>query len=113
MAEIISVGKHPLVTELAGRNRQLSERIDALAGAIENLEKEKNQSTQDAAGIEQSFDATRQKIEVAGISQIMGKLLQEQRRSLPDVNRFQKQAKARERKIAQTTLLKFHAGRGT
>ena len=106
-AEITAVGKHPLVLELAGLNRQLSEKIDALAGAIENLEKEKNQHTVDAAAIEQRLEETRQKIEVAGVSQIMGQLLQEQRRSLPDMNRLKKQMKARERKIAQTTLSKF------
>ncbi|MBT8429620.1 MAG: hypothetical protein KJN79_06870, partial [Gammaproteobacteria bacterium] len=106
-AEITAVGKHPLLIELAGRNRQLSEQIDALAGAIENLEKEKNQHTVDAAANEQRLEETRQKIDVAGVSQIMGQLLQEQRRSLPDINRLKKQRQARERKIAQTTLSKF------
>ena len=106
-AEAIAAGSHPLVMELAGRNTELSEEIDALAGAIENLELEKKNAADEAARIERSFSETRQKIEVAGVSQILGRLLQEQKRSLPDLARFERQAKARERKIAETTLSKF------
>jgi potassium efflux system protein len=106
-AEIVTAGKHPLLVELAARNRQLSEEVDALAGAIEKLEREEKQATEEATRIEQNFSAARQKIEVAGVSQILGRLLLEQRRSLPDVDRFKKRAKARERKVAETTLSKF------
>jgi len=106
-AEAIAAGSHPLVMELAGRNTELSEEIDALAGAIENLELERKSAADEAARIERSFSETRQKIDVAGVSQILGRLLQEQKRSLPDLARFERQAKARERKVAETTLSKF------
>ena len=106
-AEMVAAGSHPLVVELAGRNRELSEEVDALAGAIEDLEVKERGAGEEAVRIEQSFSATRQKIEVAGVSQILGRLLQEQKRSLPDLERFAKETKVRERKIAETTLSNF------
>ena len=106
-AELTVVGQHPLVVKLARRNTQLSEEIDALAGAIEKLEKEEKLAAAEAGRIEENFSATRQKIDVAGVSQILGRLLLEQRRGLPSTDRFQKKAKARERRIAETTLAKF------
>jgi len=106
-AEITAVGKHPLVEELAARNRELSEEINALAGAIENLERQEKSAAEDAARIEQRFNSAQQKIEVAGVSQILGRLLLEQRRSLPDSKLFEKMARKREGKIAQITLSKF------
>ncbi|MBT8430556.1 MAG: hypothetical protein KJN79_11640, partial [Gammaproteobacteria bacterium] len=106
-AEITAVGKHPLVEELAARNRELTEEIDALAGAIENLEKEEKSAAEEATRIEQRFDATRQQVDLAGVSQIHGQLLLEQRRSLPDLKLYEKMARKREGKIAEITLSKF------
>ena len=106
-AEIIAVGRHPLVEELAARNRALSEEIDTLAGEIEKLENEETRTAADATRIEQSFNRTRQKIDVAGVSQILGRILLEQRRSLPDLKRLEKKARTRERRVAKTTLSKF------
>ncbi len=106
-AEITAVGKHPLVEELAARNRELSEEIGALAGAIENLEKEEKSAAEEATRIEQRFNTARQQIDLAGVSQIHGQLLLEQRRSLPDLKLFENKARTRERRIAQITLSKF------
>ena len=106
-AERVAVGKHPLVVKLAGLNRQLSEEIDVLAGDIERIEHAEKKAAGQVKKIAQNFSSTRQKIEVSGVSQILGTLLQDQRRNLPDLKVLGKRGKLREHRIAEITLAKF------
>ena len=96
--------KHPLVAELAAKNSRLSEEIDATADQIELIKSREREAVMRAQQIENSFNATRQKIEIAGLNQILGQVLQDQRRSLPDPRVYRKLARDREGKIAEATL---------
>jgi potassium efflux system protein len=104
VAELSAAGKHPLVARLAARNTQLSKDVEKLAGEINDVEREQRQTAESARRIEEDFAATRKKVEVAGVSQILGQVLLEQRRSLPETARFRRLASLREQKIAETTL---------
>jgi len=104
VAERAAASKHPLVADLAARNRLLSEQIDQIAGAIQGVERQEQQMVAESKRIEESFTTTQQKTEVAGLSQILGQVLQEQRRVLPSPDRFRKAARDLEGRIAETTL---------
>ncbi|MCB1772042.1 MAG: mechanosensitive ion channel [Gammaproteobacteria bacterium] len=96
--------KHPLVAELAAKNSRLSEEIDTTADQIELIKSREREAVLRAQQIENSFNATRQKIEIAGLNQILGQVLQDQRRGLPDPRVYRKLARDREGKIAEATL---------
>jgi len=96
--------KHPLVAELAAKNSRVSEEIDARANEIERIKEQEREAALRAQQIENSFNATRQKIEIAGLNQILGQVLQDQRRGLPDPRVYRKLGRDREAGIAEATL---------
>ncbi len=104
VAELSAADKHPLLAEIAGRNTELSQDVERLAREIDDIEREERRASEEARRIDESFNATRKKIEVAGVSQILGQVLQEQRRSLPHTDKARRKARERERKIAETAL---------
>ena len=99
-----AAGKHPLVERLAERNAELSETLNNLATELDDINKREARATDETGRIEKSFNNTQQRIEIAGLSQVLGQVLLEERRSLPETRVFQRQAKERERKIAATSL---------
>lgn len=103
-AEREAAGKHPLLAELASRNARLTDETERLASAIKEINSEEVKAEEDARRVEESFNTTRQKLEIAGLSHILGQVLQDQRRDLPDAADFRRQARARERLIAETSL---------
>jgi len=104
MEELTAADKHPLVADLASRNASLSKDVEALAAEIETLKRAERQATQEALRTDESFKNTRKKIEVAGVSQILGQVLQEQRRNLPATGKARKTLRELEQKIAATSL---------
>jgi potassium-dependent mechanosensitive channel len=103
-AEQVASSKHPLLAELASRNTKLSEEIDRLANEIEGINEDEIEAADAAKQIELDFNTTQQKLEIAGLSQVLGQLLQQKKRALPDTGHFQKQRSIRETKIAETSL---------
>ncbi len=103
-AEREAASKHPLVAHLATQNTTLSEQIDLLANEIENINKDEVEATESANRIEEAFNTTRKKLDIAGLSQVLGQVLQQEKRALPDTRHFQKLTSIREQKIADTSL---------
>jgi potassium efflux system protein len=97
-------GKHPLVEALAERNAALSETLEDLTTRLDRINDRQAKATEEVTRIEKSFSSAKQKIEVAGLSQVLGQVLLEERRSLPDARRFRKEAHEREAQIAETAL---------
>jgi len=108
--ELVAADKHPLIAQLAARNTELSKEVESLAGEIAAVEREERATNDEAQRIEEAFQATRKKIEVAGVSQILGQVLQEQRRSLPDLAKSRRKARSREGKTAETALSQILLG---
>jgi potassium efflux system protein len=103
-AELAAASKHPLVAKLAARNTRLSEEIDALADAIEGIDEQEASAAAEAKRTEEIFTTTRQKIEIAGLSHVLGQVLLEQRRTLLDPGQFARDTRDREERIATVTL---------
>jgi potassium efflux system protein len=104
VAELEASSKHPVVSGLASRNVQLGKDIEALVVATDEINREHRQVTETLQRLEESFAATRKKIEVASVSEVLGRLLQEQRRSLPDAGKLRRMARSREHKMAEVSL---------
>jgi len=99
-----SMGKHPLVQKMAHMNAELSEEIGSLANDLEQATAEDDTINKQAERISNEFRSTRQKVELAGLSQALGRVLYEQQRELPNPRLFRKQTSEREQKITEAGL---------
>jgi len=107
-AEREAQGKHSLIQKLAADNATLSEELTALAARLEQVSGEDDVATREAKRISDIFRSARQKLEIAGLSQALGQVLQEQRRALPNLRLFRKEARDREELIADASFAQIH-----
>lgn len=84
-AEIVreAQAKHPVLRVAAEENAALTERIAALGSRLEQVAREAAATEERARRLEQDFRRTRQRIEVAGVSTTLARMLMQERRGLP------------------------------
>jgi potassium efflux system protein len=99
-----SAGRHPLVRKMAQMNAELSGDLGSLATSIEQANTEVDRATSQAEQLDNEFRSTRQKVELAGLSQALGRVLYEQQRALPNGRLFRKLARKYEKKITRAGL---------
>jgi len=104
IAQAEMAGKHPLVQQLAAQNADLTDELSEVSARLEKISAGDKSAIRDAKRIEDELQSTKQKLDIAGLSQALGRVLLEQRRLLPDIRAIRKQAKARERLIADAAL---------
>jgi len=97
-------GKHPLMQELAAKNTQLGDQLNRLAAALESITAEENKAAVQAKRVADNFRLTRQKLEIAGLSEALGEVLLEQRRGLPDFSDFNTAEKRRQQLVIESSL---------
>ncbi|MEA1889108.1 MAG: mechanosensitive ion channel [Pseudomonadota bacterium] len=103
-ARVLAEGKHRLVKKLAGKNAGLSAQISDLTSRLKEVEQENSKISAEAQRLSDEFDRTRKKLSVAGLSQILGQILLEQRRVLPDTRNYSKKVRQIEGQIATVSL---------
>lgn len=96
--------KHPVVQGLAEKNARLTAEIAALAERLEYAAGLEETAREFEDRVENEFRAAKEKLEVGGLSQALGMVLQEQRRAMPDITMARKQVAAREGEIAEAAL---------
>lgn len=99
-----TLGKHPLVQNLAELNSRLGEQLKKLAIDLEEVNRREDQASQQAKRIGDNFRAARQKLEIAGLSQALGQVLLEQSSKLPEPADFGKARRSREGLIVESNL---------
>jgi potassium efflux system protein len=97
-------GKHELLQEIAQNNTRLSDELNQLVTELESANAEENIAASRVKRITDSFRLSRQKLEIAGLSEALGQVLLEQRRSLPNVNDFKAAEKRRQRLVIDSSL---------
>jgi potassium efflux system protein len=97
-------GKHPLVQALAERNAQLGETLNKLAKSLEQVTIEGNTTSEQAKRIAENFRLARQKLEIAGLGQVLGQVLVEQSRDLPDSAVFRKAGRRHQNMVVDSGL---------
>jgi len=103
-AKTLAAGKHLLVEQLANSNAELSAEISELTHKLEQIDQEEDRISAQGQRITDDFKSAKQKLEVAGLSQILGQVLQEQRRILPDTRDYRLKASKVEKHIAEISL---------
>ena len=104
LAELAAAGKHPVVRELAEGNVELTRELPAVAADIERVTGELSAIEEQARDIEQDLARSRQRLEVGGVTQAIGRLFVEERRNLPQVSQYRAEVRERRRTLADIGL---------
>ncbi len=109
VAERAAAGKHPALRQLAERNAALTRELAALTGDLERVTKRREAVAAKAKEIQQDFQTAQQRLQIAGLSETLGRILLEQRRKLPDLDQYRKDMAARKTKISEIGLSEVRA----
>ncbi len=104
-----AAGKHPLVQDLAKRNAELSERLTLLAHDLEAVASADDEALLLAKRIDEEARSARKKLEIAGLNQVLGQILIEQKRRLPDQDDLNREIEKQESKIGSATLSRLQS----
>ncbi len=86
--ELAAADKHPVVRSLAEKNAALVTDLPKGAADVQEADAQLAMIRVKTQSIEQRLARSRQHIEIGGLSRITGRLLVEERRSLPQVSRY-------------------------
>ena len=103
-AEKEAAGKSSLIRKLAEQNAELSKQLTTLAADMERVRFENETIERQVKQIEKDFESAQQKLQIAGLSEALGKALSDQRRRLPELRQYKKRANQREDLIADIGL---------
>jgi potassium efflux system protein len=104
LSQQLAEGEHPLVQQLAEKNTELSRNISEITTELKKTVEEDNRLSKWVERINLDYKSAKQKLEIAGMSKILGKVLREQSHALPDTGQYRKKAKQLEDKIADVSL---------
>lgn len=104
LAEQQAQGKSPIIQELARRNAELGKMLATLASRLQDVLARKESMEQQAKDFERELQSARQKLQIAGLSRSLGRVLLEERRQLPNPDRLGKSIAARGSLIGELGL---------
>jgi potassium efflux system protein len=104
LAELQAADKHPVVRKLAEGNAELTRELPTVAADIERVTSELTTIEEQARNIEQAMTLSRQRLEVGGVTQAIGRLFVEERRNLPQVSQYRAEVRERRRTLANIGL---------
>ena len=99
-----AAGKHPLVQVLAEQNVALTSETSALVAEFKKTSASEDELKNEAKRIEDIFRSAREKLEVAGLTQVVGEVLYQQRETLPDEHKLDRTIRRLEDEGAQLAL---------
>ena len=99
-----SQDKHPLVAKLAADNVSLSAEVETLSLQLQNAQQRTAELNRQVSQLKERLQMTRQKIEIAGLSQAIGQLLLKEKRTIPLAGRSKKDARRLQEQLASIGL---------
>lgn len=103
-AEEESIGKHPAIRQLAEENARLSKELASLVARLDRISVEHEEAEAQLNQIEQDFKITQQRLEIAGLNEVLQQILQDQRWNLPNPNRYQTEVEQHREEMAEVGL---------
>jgi len=107
LAQQLAQGKHALVQGLAEKNAALSEDISFLATHLADLANRKDDVIKEAERLQDNYQISKQRIELVGMSQVLGKAFAEQSLKLEKLTGMSEKAALREEQIAQINMARI------
>jgi potassium efflux system protein len=105
-----SAGKHALVQELAEKNAELTRELEEIAASRRTVSTSDESIDNDANRIEEYFRAAEVRLEIAGLSEILGAVLREQAQTFPNMRDLRKRISTVEDENAQAALRQMRHG---
>ena len=99
-----AAGKHALIQQLAEQNAELTRDISAMAAALKESGRSDESIDRNARRIDDDFRRAREQLEVAGLNDVLGEVLRQQRQSLPEPGKLRRELKKHEGNNARVTL---------
>lgn len=99
-----ATGKHPLLENLAEKNRILTDELSELTTALDGIDDQLAEVVETTKRISDEFRNARQRLEIAGLTQSLGQVLIDRRQKLPNRRAYRREARKREQLIAEATL---------
>ena len=103
-----AAGKHPLLKHLAEENATLGDALGAMVSSLERMTAEQQATERLARRIDEDFRNAKKKLEVGGLSEALGRLLLQQKRTLPNPRDFARKESALEETIGAAGLRQIH-----
>ena len=100
-------GRHPAIRDLARGNVEVSARLAQRVLDVQGAAKERDGLREQATSITDALSSTRNRLAIAGLNQVLGQLLIEQRRALPRIRSLKARGKEIEQKVADVGLEQF------
>ena len=103
-ARLDAEGKHPLLLQIATENATISENLLAISADLEGVSAQLETLSAEVKSIREEYRHSRQKLEVAGMNKALGRILQDQRTSLPKLRRIRAELKAVKKQMTDLSL---------
>ncbi len=97
-------GKHPLIREITEQNTKLSDQLTQLTTRIEQITNRRNAVTEYSRQLEERYRYTKQQLEFAGATEVLGEMLRGERAYLADTGKYRREAAKLQGNIAQAGL---------
>jgi potassium efflux system protein len=95
---------HELAQAYIEKNIALSKQLNDLTDRLERISKEQSIAKDTLKLVEKEYKLTEQRIEIAGLNQVLGQFLHEQRRDLADPKGLERKSRKREQLIIDAGL---------
>ncbi len=102
--------QHPSVKELAVKNVELGKQLTQRSEQIQMASDQRDATRRQLTQLAEELNSTRNKLAIAGVNQVLGQLLVDQRNALPNVRRMEREARDRERQVANVGLQLIELG---
>jgi potassium efflux system protein len=99
-----AAGKHSLIQQLAEQNAELTRDISSMAAVLKESGRSYESIDRDARRINDDFRRAREQLEVAGLNDVLGEVLRQQRQALPESGKLRRELKELEGDNARVTL---------
>lgn len=99
----------PVLQQVAQKNAAYSEQLLTISAALKTTATTRDTMDKELKRIEESYTSTKQKIEMAGLSQALGLLLHDLQRNLPSTRQLTRKLDRNSQVIAETGLIQVQA----
>lgn len=102
--ELEYADKPPLLRKLVKKNAELSENQTNLSRRLARISVINGKTEAHLKRIKQDFDTAKHKLDIAGLSPALQHILQNQRRTLPEIAGYQRDSKKRQQELIEVSL---------
>ena len=96
-----AAGKHPVVHQLATENVEFGVNLAQITEYLERITLTRQAVASQHDLVEQEYKNAKQKLEIAGLSDVLGQALRQQRRALPGILNYRKEAIERKKRASE------------